>query len=180
MPILLTNCSNNYGPYQFPEKLIPVVILSALDGSPIPVYGKGEQIRDWLYVNDHVRALYEVLEHGEVGETYNVGGHNEKRNIDVVKDICELLEELTPRKPSGVDKYRDLITFVEDRPGHDLRYAIDAGKIQRELGWTPHETFESGLRETVQWYLNNLEWCRHVQDGSYQRDRLGAGLEIAS
>ena len=173
LPVLLTNCSNNYGPYHFPEKLIPLVILNALEGKPLPVYGKGEQIRDWLFVEDHARALYIVLTEGKTGETYNIGGHNEKRNIDVVQAICDLLEDLAPDKPSGLTQYSDLITFVLDRPGHDLRYAIDATKIQRELGWFPEETFETGIRKTVQWYLNNLDWCRRVQDGSYQRERLG-------
>lgn len=173
LPVLVTNCSNNYGPFHFPEKLIPLVILNALEGKPLPVYGKGEQIRDWLYVEDHGRALYKVVTEGETGETYNIGGHNEKRNIDVVQAICGLLEELAPEKPSGLAQYSDLITFVTDRPGHDLRYAIDATKIQRELGWAPEETFETGIRKTVQWYLNNLDWCRRVQDGSYQRERLG-------
>jgi len=175
LPTLITNCSNNYGPYHFPEKLIPLVILNALEGKPLPVYGKGNQVRDWLYVEDHARALYQVLSQGQVGETYNIGGHNEKRNIEVVQTICELLEELRPQKPNGLQRYADLITFVADRPGHDLRYAIDASKIQRELGWAPSETFESGLRKTVQWYLDNHEWCRHVQDGTYQRERLGQG-----
>ncbi|WP_417566243.1 dTDP-glucose 4,6-dehydratase [Marinobacter sp.] len=175
LPVLVTNCSNNYGPYHFPEKLIPLVILNALEGKPLPVYGKGEQIRDWLYVEDHAVALYTVVTDGKIGETYNIGGHSEKRNIDVVQAICSLLEELVPEKVAGLANYRDLITFVTDRPGHDLRYAIDAGKIQKELGWAPAETFESGLRKTVQWYLDNLEWCKRVQDGSYQRERLGAG-----
>lgn len=174
LPTLVTNCSNNYGPYHFPEKLIPLVILNALEGKPLPVYGKGDQVRDWLYVEDHARALYQVVTEGVVGETYNIGGHNEKRNIEVVRAICGLLEELRPEKPAGLGNYTDLITFVADRPGHDLRYAIDAGKIQRELGWSPSETFETGLRKTVQWYLDNQEWCRHVQDGSYQRERLGS------
>jgi dTDP-glucose 4,6-dehydratase len=175
LPTLVTNCSNNYGPYHFPEKLIPLMILNALEGKPLPVYGKGDQVRDWLYVEDHARALVTVLMEGKVGETYNIGGHNEKRNIEVVRAICTLLEELRPQKPAGVSRYEDLITYVADRPGHDLRYAIDAGKIQRELGWSPQETFESGLRKTVQWYLDNQTWCQHVQDGSYQRERLGAG-----
>ena len=174
LPVLLTNCSNNYGPFHFPEKLIPLVILNALEGKPLPVYGDGLQVRDWLFVEDHARALLKVVSEGQVGETYNIGGHNEQRNIDVVRGICALLEELAPAKPAGVARYEDLITFVKDRPGHDQRYAIDAGKIQRELGWVPEETFASGLRKTVQWYLDNLEWCRHVQDGSYQRERLGA------
>ena len=180
LPTLITNCSNNYGPYHFPEKLIPLVILNALEGKALPVYGKGNQIRDWLYVDDHARALHRVVRQGVVGETYNIGGHNEKQNIEVVQAICEILQELVPDLPGGITHYSDLITFVADRPGHDLRYAIDAGKIQRELGWTPEETFESGLRKTVEWYLENKEWCRHVQDGSYQRERLGvAKKEIA-
>lgn len=174
LPVLLSNCSNNYGPFHFPEKLIPLVILNALAGKPLPVYGNGLQVRDWLFVEDHAQALLKVVTEGKVGETYNIGGHNEQRNIDVVRSICRLLEELAPHKPEGVVQYADLITFVHDRPGHDLRYAIDAGKIERELGWVPQETFESGLRKTVQWYLNNLDWCRRVQDGSYQGERLGA------
>lgn len=174
LPVLLTNCSNNYGPYHFPEKLIPLMILNALEGKPLPVYGDGLQVRDWLFVEDHARALVEVVTRGQVGETYNIGGHNEQKNIEVVRDICALLEELAPAKPAGIARFEDLITHVKDRPGHDLRYAIDAGKIERELGWKPQETFHSGLRKTVQWYLDNLEWCRHVQDGSYQRERLGA------
>ena len=178
LPVLITNCSNNYGPYHFPEKLIPLVILNALDGKPLPVYGNGTQVRDWLFVEDHARALFKVVSEGKVGETYNIGGHNEQKNIDVVRGICALLEELAPQKPAGIEHFEDLITFVKDRPGHDLRYAIDASKIERELGWVPQETFETGLRKTVQWYLNNLEWCRRVQDGSYQRERLGA-LETA-
>ncbi len=173
LPTLVTNCSNNYGPYHFPEKLIPLVILNALEGKPLPIYGSGDQVRDWLYVEDHARALYKVVTEGEVGETYNIGGHNEKRNIDVVEAICCLLEELAPHKPEGLVQYSDLITYVKDRPGHDLRYAIDAAKIKRELGWSPQETFESGIRKTVRWYLENREWCRRVQDGSYQRERLG-------
>ena len=178
LPVLITNCSNNYGPYHFPEKLIPLVILNALDGKPLPVYGNGTQVRDWLFVEDHARALFKVVSEGKVGETFNIGGHNEQKNIDVVRGICALLEELAPQKPAGIERFEDLITFVKDRPGHDLRYAIDASKIERELGWVPQETFETGLRKTVQWYLNNLEWCRRVQDGSYQRERLGA-LETA-
>ncbi|MEH6388830.1 MAG: dTDP-glucose 4,6-dehydratase [Pseudomonas profundi] len=188
LPILITNCSNNYGPYHFPEKLIPLVILNALEGKPLPVYGKGNQVRDWLYVEDHARALYKVVTEGKIGETYNIGGHNEKQNIAVVHGICELLEELAPGNPhsrrSNENRASDrvgagfssLVTYVTDRPGHDLRYAIDASKIQRELGWTPEESFETGLRKTVQWYLDNLEWCRRVQDGSYQRERLGANV----
>jgi dTDP-glucose 4,6-dehydratase len=173
LPVLVTNCSNNYGPYHFPEKLIPLMILNALEGRPLPVYGSGHQVRDWLYVEDHVRALLTVLRRGRVGETYNIGGHNEQRNIDVVRGICALLEEMAPGKPPGVARYEDLITHVTDRPGHDLRYAIDGGKIERELGWTPAESFETGLRKTVRWYLNNPDWCRRVQDGSYRRERLG-------
>ena len=174
LPVLISNCSNNYGPYHFPEKLIPLMILSALAGKPLPVYGNGQQVRDWLYVEDHARALLKVVSEGRAGETYNIGGHNEQKNLDVVRAICALLEELAPHKPAGVSRYEELITYVQDRPGHDLRYAIDAGKIERELGWTPQETFESGLRKTVQWYLDNLDWCRRVQDGSYQGQRLGA------
>jgi dTDP-glucose 4,6-dehydratase len=173
LPVLVTNCSNNYGPYHFPEKLIPLVILNALAGKPLPVYGDGLQVRDWLFVEDHARALFKVVTEGQVGETYNIGGHNEQKNIDVVRGICALLEELAPQRPEGVANYADLITFVKDRPGHDLRYAIDAGKIERELGWVPEETFQSGLRKTVQWYLDNREWCQRVQDGSYQGQRLG-------
>lgn len=174
-PTLITNCSNNYGPYHFPEKLIPLMILNALEGKPLPVYGQGTQVRDWLYVEDHARALYNVATKGKVGETYNIGGHNEKQNIEVVHTLCDLLEELVPDKPEGITRYRDLITHVQDRPGHDLRYAIDASKIERELGWTPQETFETGIRKTVEWYLDNSQWCQRVQDGSYRRERLGTG-----
>ena len=174
LPVVVTNCSNNYGPYHFPEKLIPLVILNALDGKPLPVYGDGKQIRDWLYVEDHARALYLVATTAKVGETYNIGGHNEKQNIDVVKTICTILDNIKPRTDG--QSYTQQITFVKDRPGHDLRYAIDASKIQQELNWQPQETFESGIQKTVEWYLNNLEWCRHVQDGSYQRERLGVKL----
>ncbi|ANJ96284.1 dTDP-glucose 4,6-dehydratase [Serratia plymuthica] len=173
LPTIVTNCSNNYGPYHFPEKLIPLVILNAVAGKPLPVYGDGAQVRDWLYVEDHARALYQVVTEGVVGETYNIGGHNERKNIEVVHTICDLLEELAPNKPQGIEKYRDLITYVKDRPGHDMRYAIDAGKIDRELGWRPQETFESGIRKTVSWYLNNETWWRRVQDGSYAGERLG-------
>lgn len=173
LPTIVTNCSNNYGPFHFPEKLIPLMILNALDGKPLPVYGNGQQIRDWLFVEDHARALYKVVTEGEVGETYNIGGHNEKANIDVVRTICALLEELVPNKPAGVAKYEDLITYVKDRPGHDVRYAIDAAKIGRELGWKPQETFESGIRKTVEWYLNNKKWWSRVLDSSYNRERLG-------
>lgn len=171
LPTIVTNCSNNYGPYHFPEKLIPLVILNALDAKPLPIYGKGDQIRDWLFVEDHACALYKVVTEGVVGETYNIGGHNEKQNIEVVKTICKILDELKPQL--NTQPYESLITFVKDRPGHDLRYAIDASKIKNDLGWMPEETFDTGIRKTVQWYLNNLEWCRRVQDGSYQRERLG-------
>lgn len=166
LPTIVTNCSNNYGPCHFPEKLIPLVILNALEGKPLPIYGKGNQVRDWLYVDDHARALYEVVTRGEVGQTYNVGGHNEKQNIEVVRAICALLDELRPH-PDQVP-YFDLVTYVQDRPGHDVRYAIDASKIQRELGWTPVETFESGIRKTVEWYLENTEWIARVKSGAYQ------------
>lgn len=175
LPVIVTNCSNNYGPYHFPEKLIPLIILNALSGKPLPVYGKGDQIRDWLYVEDHARALCKVVIEGTVGETYNIGGHNEKQNIEVVKTLCSLLEELAPNKPLGVTHYSDLITYVADRPGHDMRYAIDATKIKNELGWVPEETFESGLRKTVQWYLQNKTWWQSVLDGSYKLERLGQG-----
>ncbi|HHC6555264.1 TPA: dTDP-glucose 4,6-dehydratase [Vibrio parahaemolyticus] len=175
LPTLVTNCSNNYGPYHFPEKLIPLMILNALDGKPLPVYGDGMQIRDWLFVEDHARALYKVVTEGEIGETYNIGGHNEKANIEVVKTICALLEELRPDKPAGVESYESLITYVKDRPGHDVRYAIDATKIAQELNWTPEEIFESGIRKTVEWYLNNPQWWQRVLDGSYSLERLGAG-----
>lgn len=169
LPTIVTNCSNNYGPYHFPEKLIPLVILNALEGKPLPIYGKGDQIRDWLYVEDHARALYKVVTEGKVGETYNIGGHNEKQNIEVVKTICAILDALVPKTTS----YAEQITYVQDRPGHDRRYAIDSSKMQKELGWTPIETFETGLKKTIQWYLDNQEWCRNVQDGSYQGERLG-------
>ncbi|SBT12661.1 dTDP-glucose 4,6-dehydratase [Vibrio celticus] len=177
LPTIVTNCSNNYGPYHFPEKLIPLMILNALEGKPLPVYGDGMQIRDWLYVEDHARALYKVVTEGGVGETYNIGGHNEKANIDVVKAICLLLEEMVPSKPQGVNQYQDLITYVTDRPGHDVRYAIDASKIERELGWVPEDSFESGIRKTVEWYLNNKQWWSRVLDGSYSMERLGQGSE---
>jgi dTDP-glucose 4,6-dehydratase len=174
LPTLVTNCSNNYGPYHFPEKLIPHMILNALQGLPLPVYGDGQQIRDWLYVEDHARALVKVLVDGIIGETYNIGGHNEKTNLAVVKTICDLLEELAPgKKTNGIVNYKDLITFVKDRPGHDARYAIDAGKIERELGWRPQETFETGLRRTVQWYLDNEIWWQRVLNGDYKLERIG-------
>ncbi len=173
LPVVVTNCSNNYGPYHFPEKLIPHVILNALHGKSLPVYGDGKQIRDWLYVEDHARALYKVVTEGKVGETYNIGGHNEKQNIEVVHTICELLEELVPNKPEGISNYKDLITFVKDRPGHDIRYAIDATKMQQELNWVPEETFETGMRKTVEWYLANTNWWQRVLNGDYKLDRIG-------
>ena len=189
LPIIITNCSNNYGPYQFPEKLIPLIILNALDEKPLPVYGNGQNIRDWLYVEDHVDALYSVVNNGKIGETYNIGGHNEKTNIEVVNTICEILDELVPLKlkeeknddkilnpqssTKSIQTYKDLITFVNDRPGHDFRYAIDASKIQKELNWTPKHSFKSGIKKTIEWYLNNLNWCKNVEDKNYQRERLG-------
>lgn len=172
LPTLVTNCSNNYGPFHFPEKLVPLMILNALAGKPLPVYGDGQQVRDWLYVEDHARALIKVATEGAVGETYNIGGHNEKTNLEVVEAICDTLDELVPMQAGGASR-RELIKFVADRPGHDRRYAIDASKIARELGWTPRETFATGLRQTVQWYLDNREWWQRVQDGSYQGERLG-------
>lgn len=181
LPTLITNCSNNYGPYHFPEKLIPHVILNALQGKELPVYGKGQQIRDWLYVEDHARALYMVATDGEIGETYNIGGHNEKRNLDVVRELCSILDDLLPphqnssliSRSTEIKSYAELITFVPDRPGHDQRYAIDSTKIERELGWRPVETFESGLRKTVEWYLENSQWWTRVLNGDYQLSRLG-------
>ncbi|MDO6455355.1 dTDP-glucose 4,6-dehydratase [Neptunomonas phycophila] len=176
LPTLVTNCSNNYGPYHFPEKLIPLMILNALAGKPLPVYGDGKQIRDWLYVEDHARALILVAQQGEVGETYNIGGHNEKQNIEVVHTLCELLDELRPTIANtavSVNTYKDLVAYVADRPGHDVRYAIDASKIEKELGWVPKETFETGLRKTIEWYLENESWWKRVQNGSYQGERLG-------
>ena len=166
LPTIVTNCSNNYGPFHFPEKLIPLVILNALEGKSLPIYGKGDQVRDWLYVEDHARALYQVVTVGVVDETYNIGGHNEKKNLDVVLKLCELLDELRP--DSQFVPHAQLITYVQDRPGHDQRYAIDASKIQRELGWVPSETFDSGIRKTVEWYLSNESWVSHVKSGSYQ------------
>jgi dTDP-glucose 4,6-dehydratase len=171
LPVVTTNCSNNYGPYQFPEKLIPLMILNALEGRALPIYGQGDNVRDWLYVADHARALRLVLERGRVGEIYNIGGHNEKTNLEAVHGLCAILDELVPASPHR--PHDSLISFVQDRPGHDRRYAIDASKIQRELGWTPSETFESGLRQTVRWYLDNRHWCARVLDGSYRRERLG-------
>ena len=181
LPVLVTNCSNNYGPYQFPEKLIPVVILKALRGEPIPVYGRGENVRDWLYVRDHARALVDVLERGTPGETYNVGGNNEQRNLDLVRTLCRILDDLLPASSNGhfhksterIANYEQLITFVADRPGHDLRYAIDARKIRRELGWEPAENAESGFRRTVQWYLDHAAWWQRILSGEYQMERLG-------
>lgn len=179
-PIVITNCSNNYGGYQFPEKLIPLVTLNALEGKPLPIYGTGQQIRDWLHVDDHARALRLVLETGKNGQTYNIGGHNEKTNLEVVHTICELLEQLAPenrhsRESGNPEGFKGLITYVTDRPGHDVRYAIDANKIDKDLSWTPDETFDTGIEKTIKWYLDNTEWCQHVQDGSYQRERLGTG-----
>lgn len=171
MPVLTTNCSNNYGPYQFPEKLIPVVILKALRGEPIPVYGDGSNIRDWLYVVDHCTAIDKVLEEGRLGETYNIGGHNEKTNLEVVTYICASLDKLRPKELP----YANQITFVKDRPGHDQRYAIDASKIEAELGWRPAETFETGMQKTVSWYLDHMDWCEQILSGAYKLDRLGLG-----
>jgi dTDP-glucose 4,6-dehydratase len=173
LPCVITNCSNNYGPYHFPEKLIPHVILSALEGKPLPVYGDGLQIRDWLYVEDHARALYIVLTRGKIGETYNIGGHNEKTNIEVVETICTLLDDLVPNKPNGIKHYADLITFVKDRPGHDARYAIDASKIKEQLNWTPDESFDSGVEKTVMWFLENKAWWQNVMSKKYALKRLG-------
>ncbi|SHJ52916.1 dTDP-glucose 4,6-dehydratase [Propionispora hippei] len=173
LPTIITNCSNNYGPYQFPEKLIPLMILNALEGKPLPIYGTGRNVRDWLYVEDHCRALLTVLEKGVPGEKYNIGGHNEKTNLDIVHTLCDILDQKKPR--SDEKSYREQITFVKDRPGHDMRYAIDASKIQRELGWVPQETFETGIVKTVDWYLSNLDWCQRITNGSYRRERLGIG-----
>ncbi|MBT7753089.1 MAG: dTDP-glucose 4,6-dehydratase [Gammaproteobacteria bacterium] len=173
LPTIITNCSNNYGPYHFPEKLIPHVILNALHGKPIPIYGDGSQIRDWLYVEDHARALYSVITMGDIGATYNIGGNNEKTNIEVVQSICNLLDELSPIKPNGIDSYNDLITFVRDRPGHDQRYAIDSSKIKKELNWEPSVNFEEGLLKTVQWYLDNEQWWERVLSGDYALNRIG-------
>jgi dTDP-glucose 4,6-dehydratase len=197
LPVLITNCSNNYGQYQFPEKLIPLMILNAVEGKALPIYGNGQQVRDWLHVEDHARALYRVVTDGVVGETYNIGGHNERTNLEVANAICEILDELIPvnelpnlahennadphlrggEMKESIRTYSDLITFVQDRPGHDKRYAIDASKILKDLGWMPVETFLTGLRKTVAWYIDNPQWCQHVQDGSYQRQRLGGGDE---
>ena len=173
LPVLVTNCSNNYGPYQFPEKLIPLMILNALEGKRLPVYGDGSNIRDWLYVDDHAQALLTVLERGRIGETYMIGGNNERSNLEIVNQLCEILEELRPGKPNGVRRYADLIEFVTDRPGHDRRYAIDASKLRYELSWKATESLETGLRKTVQWYVDNERWWQGVLDGSYRRERLG-------
>lgn len=173
LPVMITNCSNNYGPYQFPEKLIPLMLLNALEGKPLPVYGSGQNVRDWLYVEDHCRAILTVLEQGKPGEKYNIGGHNEKTNLSIVQALCDILDRRQPRGDG--QSYREQIAFVRDRPGHDLRYAIDASKIRQELGWVPQETFETGIVKTVEWYLANREWCRRVTDGSYRRERLGIG-----
>ena len=173
LPVVVTNCSNNYGPYHFPEKLIPLAILNAIEGKPIPVYGQGDQIRDWLYVEDHARALVKVVFEGEVGETYNIGGHNEKTNLHVVETLCDLLDQRIVDKPGGIESFRELITFVTDRPGHDKRYAIDASKIEATLGWIPVETFETGLAKTVDWFLANQTWWQRVRSGAYQGQRLG-------
>lgn len=189
LPVIITNCSNNYGPYQFPEKLIPLIILNALNRKPLPVYGSGQNIRDWLYVEDHASALYTVVNEGKIGETYNIGGNNEKTNIEVVNTICEVLDELVPLESKekkndhkinkiqnsikSIQSYKDLITFVNDRPGHDFRYAINASKIQKELSWTPKESFKTGIKKTIEWYLNNLNWCKSIEDKNYQRERLG-------
>jgi dTDP-glucose 4,6-dehydratase len=178
LPVLITNCSNNYGPYQFPEKLIPLMILNALEGKPLPVYGDGQNVRDWLYVGDHCRAIRQVLERGRVGEVYNVGGNSERTNLAVVQTICDTVERLRPDLPHR--PCRELISFVKDRPGHDRRYAIDAGKIRRELGWEPRQSFESGLAETVEWYLSNRAWVQCVTSGSYQRERLGLNERVMS
>ena len=171
LPTLITNCSNNYGSYQFPEKLVPLMIINCLQGNPLPVYGKGENVRDWLFVGDHCDAIHTVLANGEIGETYNIGGNNEIKNIDVVTIICSLLDEISPRENGS--SYSDLITFVKDRPGHDFRYAIDAGKIQNDLGWSPNESFETGIRKTIHWYLDNQNWWKAIQDNNYRQERLG-------
>lgn len=172
LPTVITNCSNNYGPYQFPEKLIPIVILKALQNQPIPVYGDGKNIRDWLYVNDHVRALLTVWQKGTAGETYNIGGNNEKENIEIVNTICRYLDDIQPREDGK--SYKNQITFVKDRPGHDQRYAIDATKIKEQLGWKPTETFETGIKKTIHWYLRNINWCEAVTENNYDLERLGA------
>ena len=177
LPILITNCSNNYGPCQFPEKLIPHVILNALEGKNLPIYGDGKQVRDWLYVDDHIRALMIVAQEGNIGETYNIGGSNEIKNIEVVKKICNILDELIPNKLNGISSYSDLIAYVKDRPGHDVRYAINANKIKSNLGWEPKETFETGIQKTVRWYLKNITWIENIQNGSYKLERLGVNIK---
>ena len=173
LPTLITNCSNNYGPYQFPEKLIPLIILNALEGKDLPIYGNGKQVRDWLYVEDHARALLHVALTAEIGKTYNIGGCNELQNIEVVRTVCSILDILVPSKLDSITKYEQLIKFVDDRAGHDLRYAVDATKIADELNWKPIETFETGIKKTVEWYLQNIAWCNRVKDGSYKGERLG-------
>ena len=175
LPILITNCSNNYGPYQFPEKLIPLMILNCIKEKSLPVYGKGDNVRDWLFVEDHCDAIYSVLSSGKLGETYNIGGNNEIQNIDIVKTICEKMDEYSPRQQGG--NYKELITYVTDRPGHDFRYAIDASKISNELGWQPKENFETGIEKTILWYLENREWWQAIQDNTYQQERLGVVSE---
>ena len=177
LPVLITNCSNNYGPFQFPEKLIPHIILNALAGKNLPIYGDGSQIRDWLYVDDHVQALMDVVQNAKVGETYNIGGNNEIQNIDVIRKVCFILDELAPNKLNGISSYCELITYVKDRPGHDVRYAINAQKINKDLGWEPLNNFESGIQKTVKWYLNNIEWCDNILNGSYQLKRLGENFK---
>jgi dTDP-glucose 4,6-dehydratase len=177
LPVLITHCSNNYGPCQFPEKLIPHIILNALVGKNLPVYGDGKQIRDWLYVDDHVSALINIVLNAKVGETYNIGGNNEIQNIEVVRTVCRILDELIPNKLNGMSSFCELITYVKDRPGHDVRYAINANKINKDLGWEPQENFESGIRKTVEWYINNNEWCENIQNGSYQLERLGVNFK---
>ena len=177
LPTIISNCSNNYGPYQFPEKLIPHMILNAIQGKPLPIYGNGLQVRDWLYVNDHAKAIIKIFNKGKVGDTYNVGGLNQKSNIEVVENICEILENLMPSKPKGINKFQDLITFVKDRPGHDKRYAIDASKIINEIGWSPEENFDSGLQKSVKWYLDNSKWWKKILSGSYKLERIGIDNE---
>lgn len=174
LPVVITNCSNNYGPYQFPEKLIPLTILNALEGRPLPVYGSGDNVRDWLFVQDHVKAIYRVAIEGRIGGSYNIGARSERRNIDVVRAICRILDKVAPNRPARVQSYEDLITFVADRPGHDFRYSIDPTRIVSDLEWLPEESFETGLEKTVVWYMNNRDWCRRVQERGYNRERLGA------
>ena len=173
LPIVITNCSNNYGPYQFPEKLVPLIILNCIKGKVLPIYGEGEQVRDWLYVNDHVKALLKVVMDGKIGETYNIGGNNEKTNLEVVLMICEILDKLMPNYKYDIKSYKDLIEFVKDRPGHDKRYAIDASKISKQLNYNPEESFESGLTKTIKWFLDNQDWCKYVLDSCYHGERLG-------